>query len=74
MPPPPIQMPNQIPPFMMIAVADYKKLAADYGDITDPALKASYKAVLDKKIADLQAMLATYNANALAAINALQVA
>lgn len=74
MPLPPLQMPNVIPQFMMIAVTDYKKLAAEYPNITDDGLKASYKAVLDKKIADLQAMLATYNANAVAAINALQVA
>jgi hypothetical protein len=71
--PPLLQLPNQIPQFMMVAVMDYKKLAAEYPNITDSALKASYKAVLDKKIADLQAMLATYNANAVAAINALQV-
>lgn len=70
----PNQMPNAIPQFMLVAVADYKKLAAEYPNITDNVLKASYKAVLDKKIADLQAMLATYNANAVAAINALQVA
>ena len=53
---------------------DYKKLAADYTKITDESLKASYKAVLEKKLSDLRDMLATYNTAALAAINTLQVA
>jgi len=67
------QQPQPFPQFMLVAVTDYKKLAADYSAITDGNLKASYKVVLDKKIADLQVMLAQYNATALAAINALQV-
>jgi hypothetical protein len=74
MPPPPIQIPSQIPQFMTVAVMDYKKLAADYTKITDESLKASYKAVLEKKLSDLRDMLATYNTAALAAINTLQVA
>lgn len=73
MPPPPVQIPNPIPQFMMIAVSDYKKLALDYPKITDESLKAAYKAVLDKKIIDLQDMLAAYNSSALFAINSLRV-
>lgn len=74
MPPPLSQVPSQIPQFMMVAVMDYKKLAVDYSTITEESLKASYKAVLDKKLGDLHVMLATYNSNAISAINALQVA
>lgn len=61
------------PSFMAIAISDYKKLASEYPKITDENLKASYKAVLDKKIIDLQDMLAAYNAGALFAINSLRV-
>lgn len=74
MPPPPMQLPQPFPQFMLVAVADYRKLASDYAKITDESLKASYKAVLDKKLSDLREMLATYNTTALAAITALQVA
>lgn len=65
--------PSIFPQVMMSAVSDYKKLAADYSTITDEAVKVSYKVVLDKKIADLQAMLSQYNATALAAIESLKV-
>ena len=64
---------NIFPMFMTGAVADYKKLAADYSSITDPSIKASYKVVLDKKIADLEEMLAQYNLTALNGIHALRV-
>lgn len=62
------------PQVMLTAVADYKKLAADYASVEDATVKASYKIVLDKKLADLQVMLSTYNSTALAALQALQVA
>ena len=73
MPPPPIQVSNSIPQFMTVAVSDYKKLASEYPKITDQNLKLAYKAVLDKKIVDLQDMLTSYNARALVDINALRV-
>ena len=63
-----------LPQFMISAAVDYKTLAADYQSITDPALKSAYKAVLDKKIADLHAMLATYTSAAAEAIAEMAVA
>lgn len=65
--------PSIFPQVMMSAVEDYKKLAADYSSITDEVVKVSYKVVLDKKISDLEEMLATYNSRALAGIQALKV-
>jgi len=65
--------PYIFPMSMLPAVADYKKLAADYPEITDPTLKSAYKAVLDKKIADLQATLAAYASTASSEIASLAV-
>lgn len=67
------QQQSQFPVFMLTAVADYKKLAAEYPKITDPSLKDAYKAVLDKKLGDLQDMLTQYYTTVTAAISALQV-
>ena len=67
------QQQSQFPAFMLTAVADYKKLAAEYPNITDASLKEAYKAVLDKKLADLQDMLTQYHATVSSAIVALQV-
>ena len=71
--PAPQQQQSQFPAFMLTAVADYKKLASEYPNITDPTLKEAYKAVLDKKLGDLQAMLTQYNTTVTSAISALQV-
>lgn len=71
--PAPQQQQSQFPAFMLTAVADYKKLAAEYPNITDPSLKVAYKAVLDKKLGDLQGMLTQYHTTVTAAISALQV-
>jgi len=71
--PAPQQQQSQFPAFMLTAVADYKKLASEYPNIVDPALKEAYKAVLDKKLSDLRAMLAQYNTTVTSAISALQV-
>ena len=59
---------------MTAAVIDYKKMAADYATVSDPAVKASYKVVLDNKIAELRASLTSYTTTASAAIDALVVA
>jgi hypothetical protein len=58
---------------MLTAVADYKKLASEYPNIVDPTLKEAYKAVLDKKLSDLQAMLTQYYTTVTSSITALQV-
>jgi hypothetical protein len=59
---------------MVSAVTDYKKMVADYATVSDPAVKASYKVVIDKKIGDLRASLTSYTTAASAAIDALVVA
>jgi len=69
-----IQASQTFPVSMIPAVTDYRKLASDYPGITDEAIKASYKVVLDKKIADLRAALTAYTETASAAIDALAVA
>ena len=74
MPTLPLSLVSQIfPPSILVAVGDYKKLAADYPNIADPTIKASYKMVLDKKLADLQEMLTAYCSTASAALSALAV-
>jgi len=70
----PSPAPQLFPQTMMSAVTDYKKMAADYATVSDPAVKASYKVVLDKKIGDLRASLTSYTTTASAAIDALVVA
>ena len=74
---PTLPIPNSssvFPSNVLFAVGDYKKLAADYPNIADPAIKASYKVVLDKKLADLHEMLNAYCATASAALSELAVA
>ena len=71
----PLPVPSQpFPSSMLSAVADYRKMALDYESTTDPTIKASYKVVLDKKLADLRETLATYTATASAALSELAVA
>ena len=75
MPTLPLPAPIQtFPNFMNASVADYRKLAADYLTITDESVRASYKVVLDKKIADLHVMLQTFTSVASSAIDAMKVA
>jgi hypothetical protein len=68
-------MNSQIFPSTMVSViADYKKMASEYASSSDETIRASYKVILDKKIADLRVMLLAYTSSASSAIDALVVA
>jgi len=75
MPTLPLPLPPQpFPTFMNSAVLDYRKMAAEYQSVSDETVKASYKVILDKKIADLRVMLSEYTSSASAAIDELVIA
>ena len=75
MPTLPLPMNSQIFPANMVsAVADYKRIVADHNSVSDGTIKAAYKVILDKKIADLRVMLSEYVSSASSAIDALVVA
>ena len=75
MPTLPLPLPSTpFPSTMLAAVMDYRKMASDYESTSDATIKASYKVILDKKIADLRQALAAYMATANAEIDALVVA
>jgi len=61
----------QFPALLQVYVTDIKKLVVLYEATTDPSLKASYKAVIADRAADLQSRATGYSSALVYAIAAL---
>jgi len=65
--------PVNLPPSINAPLTSYKALLVEYGTVTDPTVKAAYKAVLASKLAAIQAAVVAYGSQINAAVAAIPV-